>query len=271
MPKFLVLPELCCVRNIEAKFKTLGLSMWSLALHGTFLDGLADIMEEIRALETIGLSFEMVWVMSLFFTIKLCGFGDQVVCFQSVFAFAAFALLAFSVSATWPVDAAASLQPWPFCQTVYSCGSQRLSVCPPWPPRWPCLYLVSSLSPTGCHVRSGGRLCTRFLGSQVHADGSGPGSQVHADGSGPGSQVHADGSGQGRKGNGLVCTRGQGPRLYTRNGFAVCTPLFLQLCILCAPCVQVVRYRSLAVLPLCILCATCVQVVRFITMLFGHV
>jgi len=63
MPKFLVLPELCCVRNIEAKFKTLGLSMWSLALHGTFLDGLADIMEEIRALETIGLSFEMVWVM----------------------------------------------------------------------------------------------------------------------------------------------------------------------------------------------------------------
>ena len=70
---------------------------------------------------------------------------------------------------------------------------------------------------------------------------------------------------------GLICTRGQGPRLYTRNGFAVCTPLFLQLCILCAPCVQVVRYRSLAVLPLCILCAPCVQVVRFITMLFGHV
>ena len=99
MPKFLVLPELCCVRNIEAKFKTLGLSMWSLALHGTFLDGLADIMEEIRALETIGLSFEMVWVMSLFFTKRLCGFGDQVVCFQSVFAFAAFALPAFSVFA----------------------------------------------------------------------------------------------------------------------------------------------------------------------------
>ena len=49
---------------------------------------------------------------------------------------------------------------------------------------------------------------------------------------------------------GLICTRGQGPRLYTRNGFAVCTPLFLQLCILCAPCVQVVR---------------------FITILFGHV
>ena len=70
---------------------------------------------------------------------------------------------------------------------------------------------------------------------------------------------------------GLICTRGQGPRLCTRNGFAVCTPLFLQLCILCAPCVQVVRYRSLAVLPLCILCAPCVQVVRFITMLFGHV
>ena len=49
---------------------------------------------------------------------------------------------------------------------------------------------------------------------------------------------------------GLICTRGQGPRLYTRNGFALCTPLFLQLCILCAPCVQVVR---------------------FTTMLFGHV
>ena len=31
---------------------------------------------------------------------------------------------------------------------------------------------------------------------------------------------------------GLICTRGQGPRLYTRNGFSVCTPLFLQLCIL---------------------------------------
>ena len=46
---------------------------------------------------------------------------------------------------------------------------------------------------------------------------------------------------------GLICTRGQGPRLYTRNGFAVCTSLFLQLCILCAPCVQVVLYRSLAV------------------------
>ena len=45
----------------------------------------------------------------------------------------------------------------------------------------------------------------------------------------------------------LICTRGQGPRLYTRNGFAVCTSLFLQLCILCAPCVQVVLYRSSAV------------------------
>ena len=31
---------------------------------------------------------------------------------------------------------------------------------------------------------------------------------------------------------GLICTRGQGPRLYTRNGFSVCTPLFLQLCLL---------------------------------------
>ena len=76
-------------RNIVAKFSTLGLSskaqrmrsniklkpvdaacwdasvllaaslslvmrMWSLALHGTFADGIADIMEDIRALETLG-------------------------------------------------------------------------------------------------------------------------------------------------------------------------------------------------------------------------
>ena len=32
---------------------------------------------------------------------------------------------------------------------------------------------------------------------------------------------------------GIICTRGLGPRLYTRNGFAVCTSLFLQLCIIC--------------------------------------
>ena len=31
---------------------------------------------------------------------------------------------------------------------------------------------------------------------------------------------------------GLICTRGPGPRLYTRNGFAVCTRVFLQPCIL---------------------------------------
>ena len=30
---------------------------------------------------------------------------------------------------------------------------------------------------------------------------------------------------------GLICTRGPGPRLYTRNGFALCTTVFLQLCI----------------------------------------
>ena len=46
---------------------------------------------------------------------------------------------------------------------------------------------------------------------------------------------------------GLICTRGPGPRLYTRNGFAVCTRVFLQPCILRAPCVQVHRYRSLAI------------------------
>ena len=58
-------------------------------------------------------------------------------------------------------------------------------------------YLFCIFSPTLTYDswhRSGGRLCTRFLGSQVHADGVG----------------------QGRKGNGLVCTRGQGPHLYTR-------------------------------------------------------
>ena len=38
---------------------------------------------------------------------------------------------------------------------------------------------------------SGGRLCTRILGSQVHADGSGPESQVQAEVWRPGSQVHA--------------------------------------------------------------------------------
>ena len=37
--------------------------------------------------------------------------------------------------------------------------------------------------------------------------------------SGGASSVHAV--------RGLICTRGQGPRLYTRNGFAVCTSLFL--------------------------------------------
>ena len=41
-------------RNIEAKFKTLGLSMWSLALHGTFADSIAEILENMRALETVG-------------------------------------------------------------------------------------------------------------------------------------------------------------------------------------------------------------------------
>ena len=33
---------------------SLVMRMWSLALHGTFADGIADIMEDIRALETLG-------------------------------------------------------------------------------------------------------------------------------------------------------------------------------------------------------------------------
>ena len=77
--------------------------------------------------------------------------------------------------------------------------TSRLCRCISW------IYILMLSKTPYNHPRSGGRLCTRFLGSQVHADGLGPGSQVHA-----------DGSGQGRKGNGLVCTRGQGPHLYTR-------------------------------------------------------
>ena len=105
---------------------------------------------------------------------------------------------------------------------------------------------------------SGGRLCTRFLGSQVHADGSGPGSQVHA-----------DGSGQGRKGNGLVCTRGQGPHLYTRPRASsvhaewfccmytfVLTAVYF-VCSMCAGC-QVQVFSSLtAVYFVCSMCAGC--------------
>lgn len=54
--------------NIVAKFSTLGLSMWSLALHGTFADGIADIMEDIRALETLGYDWVLGWSMiSVFF------------------------------------------------------------------------------------------------------------------------------------------------------------------------------------------------------------
>ena len=106
--------------------------------------------------------------------------------------------------------------------------------------------------------RSGGRLCTRFLGSQVHADSSGPGSQVHA-----------DGSGQGRKANGLVCTRGQGPHLYTRPRASsvhaewlccmytfVLTAVYF-VCSMCAGC-QVQVFSSLtAVYFVCSMCAGC--------------
>ena len=98
---------------------------------------------------------------------------------------------------------------------------------------------------------SGGRLCTRFLGSQV------------------GSQVHADGSGQGRKGHGLVCTRSQGPHLYTRPRASsvhaewfccmytfVLTAVYF-VCSMCARC-QVQVFSSLtAVYFVCSMCAGC--------------
>ena len=42
------------------KFSTLGLSMWSLILHGTLLDGIADILEEMKDLEDQGLK-ERPW------------------------------------------------------------------------------------------------------------------------------------------------------------------------------------------------------------------
>ena len=114
------------------------------------------------------------------------------------------------------------------------------------------------MSIQGRSDRSGGRLCTRFLGSQVHADGSGPGSQVHE-----------DGSGQGRKGNGLVCTRGQGPYLYTRPRASsvhaewfccvytfVLTAVYF-VCSMCAGC-QVQVFSSLtAVYFVCSMCAGC--------------
>ena len=36
---------------MEQKFQTLGLSMWSLALHGTFMDAISDLLEAMRELE----------------------------------------------------------------------------------------------------------------------------------------------------------------------------------------------------------------------------
>ena len=112
--------------------------------------------------------------------------------------------------------------------------------------------------PVGGNVGSGGRLCTRFLGSQVHADGSGPGSQVHA-----------DGSGQGRKGNGLVCTRSQGPHLYTRPRASsvhaewfccmytfVLTAVYF-VCSMCARCQVQVFSNLTAVYFVCSMCAGC--------------
>ena len=131
----------------------------------------------------------------------------------------------------------------------------------------PCPSCRPSSAPS---ERSGGRLCTRFLGSQVHADGSGPGSQVHA-----------DGSGQGRKGNGLVCTRGQGPYLYTRPRASsvhaewfccmytfVLTAVYF-VCSMCAGC-QVQVFSSLtAVYFVCSMCAGCqVQVFSSLTAVY---
>ena len=81
------------------------------------------------------------------------------------------------------------------------------------------------------------------------------------------------------KGNGLVCTRGQGPHLYTRPRASsvhaewfCCMYTFVLTAVyfVCSRCAGV-RYRSLAVLPLCICVLHCVQVVRFITMPFDNV
>ena len=77
----------------------------------------------------------------------------------------------------------------------------------------------------------------------------------------------------------LICTRGQGPRLCTRNGFSVCTPLFLQLCILntgyitgldmCKVCTAAVHSAALGTRPalqvftgvdMCKVCAEAVSV-----------
>ncbi|CAK9085208.1 unnamed protein product [Durusdinium trenchii] len=52
---------------IVQKFSTLGLSMWSLLLHGTLLDGISDILEEVRALETQGHDWTLGWSMIIIF------------------------------------------------------------------------------------------------------------------------------------------------------------------------------------------------------------
>ncbi|CAJ1422069.1 unnamed protein product [Effrenium voratum] len=61
------LSEVADEMNIEAKFKTLGLSMWSLALHGTFADSIAEILENMRALETVGYEWTLGWSMIFVF------------------------------------------------------------------------------------------------------------------------------------------------------------------------------------------------------------
>ena len=38
---------------MERKFNTLGVSMWSLALHGTFMDAISDLLEDMRDLENL--------------------------------------------------------------------------------------------------------------------------------------------------------------------------------------------------------------------------
>eukprot|EP00439_Symbiodinium_sp_Y106_P063379 s1557_g9.t2 len=54
---------------MERKFNTLGVSMWSLALHGTFMDAISDLLEDMRDLENLetGGGWVLAWSMIFVF------------------------------------------------------------------------------------------------------------------------------------------------------------------------------------------------------------